>query len=525
MKKTNLLLALITVIAILITACGGAATTEAPAATQAPPPTQAPAATEAPAPTEAPALSEITVVIANDPATLDPQVSEDGNERAVNDSVYETLLTRDEDMNIVPNLATEYKQIDDTTWQFKLREGVTFHNGEPFNADAVVFSVERIIDPDLKSDQASFFATITGAEKVDDSTVNIVTSGPDPILPARMYWLKIVEPKHAQGDPETFATTPIGTGPYKFVKWDRGVEVVIEANADYWGGKPPIDVVHLRPILEESTRLAALQAGEVDLVFGLLPEQIDQAPVALHTPGLEFPMILLSNRDGSPIEDVRLRQAINYAIDKEGIADALYGGFAVPADGQILTSGHFGYNPNVKAFEYDPDKAKALIQEAGYDGGEILLESEVGRWLKDKELVEVVAGQLAEVGFNVKINIREFSNYLDVLFDKENRAPMIFVSHDNPLLDADRTLTAYFTCDGTGPSYCNEEVSAMIVAARTEIDPAKREDMYHQIVQTAHDEASHLYLLNVENIYGLSARLDWTPRRDARLLYATMSLK
>jgi len=154
-----------------------------------------------------------------------------------------------------------------------------------------------------------------------------------------------------------------------------------------------------------------------------------------------------------------------------------------------------------------------------------LLESEVGRWLKDKELVEVIAGQLEEVGLNVKIHISEFSNYLNILFDKEHRAPMIFVSNDNPLLDADRVLSAYFTCDGTGPSYCNEEVTAMIYAARTEIDTAKRLQMYQQIVQTAHDEASHLYLLNVENIYGLSERLNWTPRRDARLLYATMSLK
>jgi peptide/nickel transport system substrate-binding protein len=283
MKRFAHLLAVIIVVTLLLTACGGPATTAAPEATTAPA-----------------AKSEITVVIANDPATLDPQVSEDGNERAVNDSVYETLLTRDQDMNIIPNLATEYEQVDDTTWQFKLRQGVKFHNGEPFNADAVVFSVKRIIDPALQSDQASFFGTITGAEKVDDSTVNIITSGPDPILPARMYWMKMVEPKHAQGDPETFATTPIGTGPYKFVKWDRGVEVVIEANPDYWGGKPSIDIVHLRPIQEESTRLAALQAGEVDLVFGLLPEQIDQAPVAVHTPGLEFPMILLSNQPREP---------------------------------------------------------------------------------------------------------------------------------------------------------------------------------------------------------------------------------
>jgi peptide/nickel transport system substrate-binding protein len=544
MKRLGHLLALMTVATLLLAACGGAGTaapaTSAPATSA--PATQPPAATattgaapeatattaaapEATATTAATGGSEITVVLSSDPATLDPQISEDFNERVVTDSVYETLLWRDADMNIIPKLATEYTQVDDTTWQFKLRDGVKFHNGDPFNADAVVFSIQRIIDPETKSDQVSNVGTVTGAEKVDDLTVNIITSGPDPIMPARMTMVKIVDPAYVQADPAKFAEAPVGTGPYKFVKWDHGVEVVIEANADYWGDKPSIQTVHLRPIEEESTRLAALSAGEVDLVFGLLPEQMDQAPVGLHTPGLEFPMILLYNGEDSVIKDVRLRQAMNYAVDKEAIAEQIYGGFAVPADGQILTPGHFGYNPEVQAYPYDPEKAKQLIQESGYKGEEILLQSEAGRWLKDKELVEVVAGQLTEVGLNVKINISEFSNYLSILFDKEHRAPMIFVSHDNSLLDADRTLSAYYSCEGTAPSYCNPDVTKMINEARTEKDETKRLDLYHQIIQTAHDEGAHLYLLNTENTYGVSTRLDFTPRRDARLLFAEMSLK
>lgn len=525
MKKLSHLLTLVAVAAILITACGGAATTAAPAATEPPvADTAAPQATQAPGATEAPAVTEITVVVGEDPSTLDPQARDDGNERTVTDNVHETLLTRDADMNIIPLLATEYTQLDATTWQFKLREGVSFHNGEPFNADAVVFSVKRIISPELNSEQLSNVGTITDAEKVDDMTVNVITSGPDPTLPARMVWLKIVEPKHAGGDAEQFATNPVGTGPYKFVKWDRGIEVVLEANADYWGGKPAIDVVHVRPIQEESTRLAALQAGEVDLVPNLLPEQIDQAPVSVHTPGLEFPIILLNNQEG-PLADVRIRQAINYAIDKEAIAEAIYGGFAVVADGQVLTPGHFGYNPNVKAYPYDFDKAVELIAEAGYDGTEIVIESERGRWLKDAELVEAIAGQLNEAGLNVRVNISEFSNYLDILFDQENRAQMIFVSHDNAMLDADRTFTNYYACGGRGSSYCNEEVTQLINDGRTETDVAKRQEMYQRVAQIANEEAAHLYLLNFENIYGLSEHLNWAPRLDGRILFATMSLK
>ena len=542
MKRISPLLALVVLMSLLMAACGPAATTAAPQATQAPatqppaattapeatqaPATQAPEATKAPEATEAPAAgSEITIVLAEDPATLDPHVSEDGNGRAVNENVYETLVNRAADMSIIPSLATGYEQIDDTTWQFKLNEGIIFHNGEPFNAEAVVYSVKRIIDPALASDLISNFQTIVDAVAVDDTTVNIITSGPDPILPARMTFLMIVEPAHAQADVEAFSIHPIGTGPYMFVSWERGVEVVIEANPDYWGEAPSIQTVHWRPIVEESTRLAALQAGEVDLVFGLLPEQIDSAPVSAHRPGLEFPIVLLHNGEGSVLADVKLRQAINYAVDKEGIAEAIYGGYAVVADGQVLTPGHFGYNPDVEAYPYDPDRATQLIAESGYDGSEIRLESEVGRWLKDKELVEVIAGQLVEVGLNVKINISEFSNYLDILFDRENRAPMIFVSHDNSLLDADRTLSGYYSCTGTAASYCNEEVTAMIETARTETDSAAREAMYHEIVKTARDEAAHLYLVNFENIYGLSERLNWEPRLDSRLYVSEMSLK
>lgn len=520
-KRLSPILGAFVGLALLLAACAGPAT-QAPQATQAP--GSAATATQPPAATAAPAVSEITVVIGEDPSTLDPQARDDGNERVVTDNIYETLLTRDANADLVPLLATEYTQLDDTTWQFKLREGVTFHNGAPFNADAVVFSVKRIISPELNSEQLSNVGTIVDAVKVDDMTVNVITDGPDPTLPARVYWLKIVEPGYVQADPAKFANEPIGTGPYKFVSWNRGVEVVLQANADYWGGAPAIQTVHVRPILEESTRLAALQAGEADLVPNLLPEQIDQAPVAVHTPGLDFPIILLNTRSG-PLADVRIRQAINYAVDKELLAEAIYGGFAVVADGQVLTPGHFGYNPDVEAYPYDPDQAKALLAEAGYDGTEIVIESERGRWLKDGELVEAIAGQLTEVGLNVRVNISEFSKYLDILFDQENRAQMIFVSHDNPFLDADRTFSNYVACDGRGSSYCNEEVTRLINEGRTEIDQAKREQMYHEVVKTTRDEAAILFLVNVENIYGLSARLQWTPRLDGRILFATMGLK
>jgi peptide/nickel transport system substrate-binding protein len=497
MRKSATLLAVLTMLSLLLFACGGP---------------------QAAAPT-----GSIVIAIGGDPSTLDPQAADDGNERAVNDNIYETLIARDpKTTELVPGLAESWKEVDATTWELKLRQGIKFHNGEPFNADAAAFSVNRVIDPEFKSEQISFFSTIKEAKVVDSNTIQVITDGPDPTLPARLYWLKIVPPKYAAD--ANFGTKPVGTGPYKFVEWVRDDHVDLEANADYWGTTPTIAKVRIRPIKEEVTRLAALKAGEVDLVRGLIPEYVSEVPKALSTPGLEFPWLRLNTLVG-PLTDKRLRQAINYAINKDELAQSLYSGYAVPADGQILTPGHFGYNPKVKAYPYDLEKAKQLIQEAGYTGEEIEFVGEAGRWLKDKELIEAVAGQLRAAGLNVKVNIVEWSQWLDLLFAGADKAPtMQFSSHSNELLDADRTLSALFQSTGSQTAYSNPQFDQLVDAARTETDLAKRADEYHQAVQIAYDDAAVGFLLNLKDIYGMTKRVEWTPRLDGKVLVIEMKL-
>lgn len=532
MKKFPALTILILMALVWVVACGPtpaptAAPTKAPA-----PPTEAPTAapappTEAPTATPAPAgpAGKVVIAIGGDPSTLDPQYADDGNERAVNDNIYEMLLFRDpKTMEIGPGLAESWKQVDPTTWEFKLRQGVKFHNGEPFNAEAVVFSVKRIIDPAFKSEQLSFVATLKDAKAVDDYTVQIITDGPDPILPARLSWMKIVPPKYTAENAKDFPNNPVGTGPYKFVEWKKGDHITLVANEEYWGGAPKIKDVIIRPIPEEATRLAALKAGEVDLVRGLIPEYVQDVPKSAYIPGLEFPWIRINANKGK-LADVRVRQALNYAVDKDALAQSLYLGYAVPADGQILTKGHFGYNPNVKAYPYDPDKAKALLKEAGAEGLTVELVGESGRWLKDKELIEAVAGQLTEVGINVQVKIVEWSAWLDLLFAGAEKAPDLqFSSHDNVLLDADRTLSALFHSKGSQAAYSNPEVDKLVDEGRTETDVTKREEMYHKVVQIVHDEAACIFLLNLDDVYGLSKRLEWTPRLDGRILVKEMTL-
>ena len=466
---------------------------------------------------------EVTIALGSEPTTLDPQIREDGGERAVNDNIYETLMARNPKGELVPGLSEGIPTlVDPQTWEVKLRPGIKFHNGEPFNADSVVFSIKRIIDPKFNSEQISFFETIKDTKKVNDLTVRIITKGPDPILLSRLYWMKMVPPGHTK-DPK-FAENPVGTGPYKFVQWRRGQFITLKINEDYWGKKPQIRKATYRFVEEPGTRLAGLMAGEFDIITNLLPEFTKQVPQTIHILGLEHPIMIL-NADGGPTKDVRVRQALNYAVDKAALAEGLFEGFAQIAQGQLLSPSFFGFNKDVGPYPYDPKKARSLIKEAGAVGATIELIGTAGRWLKDREVVEAVAAYWDAVGVKAKVRIFEFNEYLNRLFDRKTRGDAIFVVSSNELLDADKSFSAYYRAGGIGSSNSDKELATLIEKARTETDFNKRASMYHKAVKHAHDNAYFVWLLNIEDIYGVSARVSWSGRVDAKILMNEMKIK
>jgi peptide/nickel transport system substrate-binding protein len=466
---------------------------------------------------------KVTIALGSEPTTLDPQIREDGGERAVNDNIYETLMARTPKGELVPGLAEGTPQlVDSQTWEVKLRSGIKFHNGEPFNADSVVFSIKRIIDPKFNSEQISFFETIKDANKVNDLTVRIITNGPDPILLSRLYWMKMVPSGHTN-DPK-FAETPVGTGPYKFVQWKRGQYIALERNEDYWGEKPPIDKVNYRFVEEPGTRLAGIMAGEFDIITNLLPEFTNQVPQAIHILGLEHPIVIL-NADGGPTKDVRVRKALNYAVDKAALAEGLFEGYAQIAQGQLLSPSFFGFNKDLGPYPYDPKKAKALLKEAGAEGATVELIGTAGRWLKDREVVEAVAAYWEAVGIKAKVRIFEFNEYLNRLFDRKTRGDAIFVVSSNELLDADKSFSAYYRAGGIGSSNSDKELAALIDNARTETDFNKRASMYHKAVTHTYDNAYFVWLLNIEDIYGVSDSVNWSGRVDAKILISEMKMK
>lgn len=469
----------------------------------------------------------IVIAIADEPSTLDPQATEDGNERTVTDNIYETLVKRDTENNeIVAVLATGLpRQVDEKTWEFKLREGVQFTNGEPFNAEAAAFSINRVMDPEYSSAQVDFFGGITGAEAVDETTLRVMTSEPDPVFPARMVRLKMMAPKATQD--ASITEKPVGTGPFVMERWDRGQQVVLQANADYWGEAPPIKKATIRFIGQAGTRLAGLQSGEIHLATLLPPEQADDAPKVLTREGLEFPVYRLKNYDGTLV-NAKIRQALNYAVDKNAIAKELFSGYATVAQCQTLTDAHFGFDDSLKPYPYDTKRAKELLAEGGYKGEKLKLLGATGRWLKDAEMHEVVVGYLEAVGVKVEADVRPFSSYI-TQFTKTVGDPaqpdIGFVSASNDLFDASK-IESYYMSEGGLSSYVNKEVDAALQSARAASDEDEREAQFHKALQIGCEEDPvFIFTVNLQDIYGAADDLAWKPRVDGSLYIPEMSFE
>lgn len=471
----------------------------------------------------------VHIALAGDPSSLDPQAVEDGNALAVYDNYAEPLLFRSATTNkVIPGLALSWKNINKTTWQFKLRPGVKFSDGEPFNAKAVVFSIKRITSKKYSTEQTDWTGDINGAKAVNDLTVDITSSAADPQVPERMALIMMVPPVAASKP--GYATHPIGTGPYTLASYTKGAQYVLKARSDYWGGKPAISEAVLQPISEQTLRLSSLKTGEINVVSDLLPEQMSQAPRAVRTPGLEFPTVILDTRGGT-FKSKLVREAANLAVDKQAILKKLYSGFGTIAKCQIMGPATFGYNPKLHPYGYDPAKAKALLAQAGVKNPTVtLIGDSTNRWLKDVELEQTIAGYLQAAGFKVTTKLADFSTYLKELFPPKNDATVsrpdaIFVSHDNVLGDADVTFSTYYQSTGGGASTSSSQIDHLVTTARTLLNANQRRTMYQKVNQIGCQDADFIFLFNLDNVYGTTANLNWQPRYDAMILVKTMSWK
>jgi peptide/nickel transport system substrate-binding protein len=465
----------------------------------------------------------VAIALQGEPSSLDPQFADDGNMRAVTDNVFERLMELDgKTLQPVNGLAVEYKNVDATTWEFKIRKGVKFHDGSAFTAEDAVFSVNRIIDPAFKSQISGNFASIKGAELVDKDTIRITTNGPDPILLKRLTKLDIVSKKYVEANKDTVTSSPIGTGPYKVTAWNRGVDIQAAAFDGYWGKKPAIKNVKYRFIQEASTRLSALKAGEISFAMNMLPEYAAEMPKTMTEKSLEIYWLRFNQLRG-PMVKQQMRLAANLAIDRQTLADTLFAGAAAPAEGQMAKEGYFGFSSDVKAYPFDKEQAAQLLKEAGYKGEVIELVSERGRWLKDGEVTEAVAAMLVDAGFNVKIKFLSWQEWLDTLFNKDKAPAIQFSSSGNEFFDMDRVYGSMVESTGSQSAMSDKAIDAKIAAARQEMDSAKRQAMYDELAKYFYENPYGIPLLNLKDMYGMSKNLEWTPRQDSRITVYEMS--
>ncbi len=486
------------------------------------------------------AIEKGTAIIAQgvDANTLDPMKGTTNEEVSIWHHMYEKLLQPDDQGKLQVKLASSYKLINNTTWEFILKKGVKFHNGSLLTAKDVKFSLDRGRDPKTKNPMAIYLASIDRVEVVDDYTVRIITKEPNPLLPLQLGFVGfIVSAAYLEGKEEGFLNTyPMGTGPHKFVEWIKNERITLEAFKDYWGGEPKIKKLIFKPIPETSSRVASLQTGEVDVALGIPPFMVDQLkgdPKIQVKEMLTDRVIFISfdlvdkSKEVNPeitkiLSQKKVRQAMNYAIDKEALIKTLFMGRAKPI-GSPITVFDFGYDDSVKAYPYNPEKAKALLQEAGYPNGfEVTIHTPVGKYLQDKEVAEAVAGMLGKVGIRANIRTHEWGVYVRSMIATRD-IPVHLIGWI-ARFDADVTLSAWFTKTSQFSNFWDPELEEMIVKAKKEMNPAARKAQYSRILKKIHEDAPWIFLYQPINIYGVRSRINWNPRADEFVIISESSL-
>jgi len=454
---------------------------------------------------------ELVYVEGTDIDTLDPQRSTHAPTTTCLHLLYNGLVTwKDESLEIVPDLATSWDvSKDGLTWTFHLRKGVKFHDGSPFNAECVKFTFERLLAPETGSPYRAQFLIIDHIDVVDDYTVSITTKRPYPdfLLNIANGNLTMLSPtatkKWSVGE---YGNHPVGTGPYKLKEIARGDRVVFVRNENYWGPKPKIRTIIYRPVPEASVRIAMLRTGEADIVAKIPPEELkklssDPTVKVIASPAM-FQLGIELRCDQPPLNDIRVRQALNYAVDKKAIAENILLGA-----GEVATAPYgpgIDFRANLKPYPYDPEKAKLLLKEAGYPNGfKLKLWAPNGRYLKDKQIAEAIQGYLQNIGIDVELRIMDWPEYTQMQRSPERQALML--GRATP--GADYTMTRLWSRDSWNRDnltlYWNPKLEELLAEARVCFDRAKREKLYHEAQSIVWNEAPFIFLHSQYNTFAL----------------------
>ncbi|SJZ34676.1 peptide/nickel transport system substrate-binding protein [Cetobacterium ceti] len=427
-----------------------------------------------------------------DAKTLDPHATNDQPSSRVSSQIYDRLVEQDLNMNIVPGLAEKWEQEDDLTTVFYLRKDVKFHNGEKLKASDVKFTLDRM----KASPQVShIIGAIDKVEVVDDYTVKVITEKPFGALTSHLSHTatSIMNEKAVKAGGDNYGQSPVGTGPYKFDKWDAGDRIVLSANENYFKGEAPTKEVIFRNIPEGTNRTIGLETNEVDIAYDIEP--IDKDMIKSHDKldYVEEPSLSMSyigfNTEKAPLNDVKVRQAIAHAIDTDTLIDVVYQGGAVKANSPIGPK-VFGYNKNAKAYEYNPEKAKAMLKEAGYTKP-----IAIKLWTNDnptrRDIATIVQDQLKQIGVDVTIETLEWGAYLDGTARGDH--DMFILGWVSVTGDADYGLYPLFHSSAKGGAgnrsfYSNEEVDNLLDKGKNSVDVEERKEAYEKVQEIVQEE-------------------------------------
>jgi len=491
---------------------------------------------------QAPARAAASIVVAQDdaPRMMNPQGDDTDSGLQYMANFFDGLLQRKgPDGTLAPALAVRWERLDALSWKFWLRKGVKFHNGNPFTAQDVKFTFERLSNPEV-SEFVNTGKSIDKIDIIDDYTVVIKTKEPIPWFANNMHQIFIMDKEDTESrDPGDVMIRPMGTGAYKFVEWVKGSYVKMEANEDYWEGAPPIKKVDIRPITEASTRFAALASGQVDMMTGVPVELYDKLVgnpqlAVVSRPARRSIFLALTNKPGTPTADIRVRKAMYMAINENEIIEKIMRGHASPA-AQIPDPPTIGYRDDLKRLPYDLETAKNLMKEAGYGNGfEITFSGPNDRYIQDANIAEAVAKYWAKIGIKATLDLKPKSIFFPEVH--EGKTDYYLVGWFDGTFDMGRT---YFKLAHTrdmdkgfgewnGAHYSNAELDKLLESTADIVDIAKREKVLQDLNKMAMVDLIVWIPLHYQvDIYALQKGkgIDFQPRPDRWMVYKEILMK
>jgi len=460
----------------------------------------------------------LIVVQESEVVGLDLMRSSIQNTMSVCYNIHDTLFHPQEDASVTPALAEKWEKVNDLTWKITLNKGMTFHNGEPINAQAVKFSFDRIKSSELKSPHKGKLSAFSEIIVIDDLTftINTLTSYA-PGLYMLAYYLPIVPPKYIEevGDSK-YNTNPVGSGPYKLVKWAKGDSITLESYDGYYGTRPAYDKIIFKTVPEESSRVAALVTGEADVVSGIpvhKRKQIEKSGKAYLTSQMGVMPYLGLNTYTAPFDDVRVRQAVNHAIDRDLINKALFDGKAIIANGAISPR-TFGSSPDLKPYAFDLEKAKALLTEAGYpDGIEVRLAYPT-YMSQIQEQAEAISAGLGKAG--IKVTLEPFERA--VMWERyKGKKHQMYIYWWDDAPEPDRYMYSLFHSESRDYYYKNTDADKLLDLGRTKLDRAERAKIYGELDQMLYKDSPWAFLYIIPEVFGVANNVSYKGNRDGFL--------